>query len=59
MAIHEPSSHADLGKMDFSSLYNSMRKDISKIDGPEVLGQGNNWGNGEATFGHLLVRKST
>lgn len=54
MAVHEAANHADLEKTDFSSLYNSMRKDISKIDGPEVLGQGNNWGHGLATFGHLL-----
>jgi len=54
MAVHEPASHAASEKTDFSSLYNSMRKDISKIDGPEVLGQGNNWGNGLATFGHLM-----
>jgi len=50
MAVHEGSSHEALEKMDFSKLYNSMRKDISKIDGPEVLGAGDDWGNGEATF---------
>lgn len=50
MAVHEPKSHSALESLDFSGLYNSMRKDISKIDGPEVLGQGNTWGNGEATF---------
>ena len=54
MAVHEPSSHEALEKTDFSSMYNSMRKDISKIDGPEALGQGNNWGNGQTSFGHLL-----
>jgi len=34
--------------------YNSLRKEISQLDGPEVLGEGYNWGNGQATFGHLI-----
>jgi len=50
MAVHEATSHEALEKLDFSKLYNSMRKDISKIDGPEVLGAEDDWGNGEATF---------
>jgi metallopeptidase MepB len=54
MAIHEPKDHATLEKTDVTELYNSLRHDISKIEGPEALGKGNNWGNGEATFGHLM-----
>jgi metallopeptidase MepB len=54
MTIHEPKDHAGLEAMDVSETYNALRKDISKIDGPEVLGQGNGWGNGQATFGHLM-----
>ncbi|KAK4934768.1 metalloendopeptidase [Elasticomyces elasticus] len=54
MTIHEPKDHASLEKMNISETYNSLRKDISKIDGPEVLGEGNGWGNGQATFGHLM-----
>ncbi len=54
MLIHEPSSHEEIEKLKVSEKYNSMRKDICKLDGPEVLGQGNDWGNGEATFGHLM-----
>ena len=54
MTIHEPKDHATLEKMELSETYNALRKDISKIDGPEVLGEGNAWGNGEATFGHLM-----
>lgn len=54
MTIHEPKSHADVEAMDFSGLYNHLRKDISKLDGPESLGQDDHWGNGQATFGHLM-----
>ncbi|ETN47226.1 uncharacterized protein HMPREF1541_01418 [Cyphellophora europaea CBS 101466] len=54
MAIHEPKDHATIEKMDMTDLYNSLRHDISKIEGPEALGDGNKWGNGQATFGHLM-----
>ena len=54
MLVHEPKSHDELEKMHFSEKYNSMRKEISKLDGPEVLGQGYDWGHGQATFGHLI-----
>jgi metallopeptidase MepB len=54
MTIHEPKSHDALEEMKITEIYNSLRKDISKLDGPEVLGQGHDWGNGQATFGHLM-----
>lgn len=54
MTIHEPSSHEEIEKLEMSGLYNSLRKDISKLDGPEVLGEGDKWGNGQSTFGHLM-----
>jgi metallopeptidase MepB len=54
MTIHEPKDHPSLEAMNISETYNALRKDISKIDGPEVLGEGNGWGNGQATFGHLM-----
>ena len=54
MTIHEPKSHDALEAMKISETYNFLRKDISKLDGPEVLGQGEDWGNGQATFGHLM-----
>lgn len=54
MVIHEPASHADIEALDASETYNKLRKDISKIDGPETLGKGNHWGDGQATFGHLM-----
>lgn len=54
MTVHEPASHSDVEKLDASSKYNSLRHEISKLDGPEALGQGNDWGHGQATFGHLI-----
>jgi len=54
MTIHEPKDHATLEAINISETYNALRKDISKIEGPEVLGEGNDWGNGPATFGHLM-----
>ena len=54
MTIHEPKDHETLEEMKISETYNKLRKDISKIEGPEVLGEHYNWGNGQATFGHLM-----
>lgn len=54
MTIHEPKDHASLEALNITETYNGLRKDISKIDGPEALGEGNGWGNGQATFGHLM-----
>ncbi|KAI9710091.1 MAG: hypothetical protein M1820_002893 [Bogoriella megaspora] len=54
MTIHEPASHAEIENMPISETYNRLRKEISKLDGPEILGEGYEWGHGEATFGHLM-----
>lgn len=54
MTVHEPVSHEEVEALNASEKYNTLRKEISKIDGPEALGQGNEWGHGEATFGHLM-----
>ncbi|KAL1987257.1 hypothetical protein VTN96DRAFT_4285 [Rasamsonia emersonii] len=54
MTVHEPASHEAIEKMNISETYNKLRKEISQIEGPEVLGQGNEWGHGQATFGHLM-----
>ncbi|KAI6834696.1 metallopeptidase MepB [Hortaea werneckii] len=54
MTVHEASSHAAIEKLDASTTYNSLRHEISKLDGPEALGNGYDWGNGQATFGHLI-----
>ncbi|KAI9875683.1 MAG: hypothetical protein M1830_008122 [Pleopsidium flavum] len=54
MTVHEPESHEDVEKLKVSEKYNNLRKEISQLDGPEVLGEGSAWGNGQATFGHLI-----
>ena len=54
MTIHEPKTHQALEEMKFTEMYNTLRKNISKLDGPEVQGEGEDWGNGQATFGHLM-----
>lgn len=52
--VHEPASHASAESLDISATYNRLRAEISKLDGPEALGEGFDWGHGEATFGHLM-----
>ncbi|KAH9908506.1 Metalloprotease [Xylariomycetidae sp. FL2044] len=54
MTIHSPPSHEELEKMDLSAVYNDLRKEISGLKGPEALGESSTWGNGQATFGHLI-----
>ena len=54
MTVHEPKTHEDIEKTDCSILFNKLRKDITAFDGPETLGDGLDWGHGEATFGHLV-----
>lgn len=54
MTVHEPVNHEAVEKLKVSEKYNALRKEICQLDGPEVLGQGDSWGNGEATFGHLI-----
>lgn len=54
LTVHQPRNHEEIEKLSISETYNSLRKQITGIDGPEVLGFGNDWGNGQATFGHLM-----
>lgn len=54
MTVHEPETHDAVEKLKISELYNDLRKEISQLEGPEVLGEGSAWGNGQATFGHLM-----
>lgn len=56
MTVHTPANHDDIEKLDITTTYNKLRKEISQLDGPEVLDGKNDWtwGNGQATFGHLI-----
>ncbi|XMA16161.1 hypothetical protein WAI453_008952 [Rhynchosporium graminicola] len=58
MTVHTPSSHAEAEAFDFSCMFNDLRAEISGLKGPESLPEGSkhksDWGNGQATFGHLI-----
>ncbi|KAI0387946.1 Metalloprotease [Hypomontagnella monticulosa] len=54
MTVHSPTTHEELEKMDFSAIYNDLRKEIAGLEGPEALGEPSTWGNGQSTFGHLV-----
>ena len=54
MRVHEPVSHDAIVELPISETYNKMRTEISGLEGPEALGEGYEWGHGEATFGHLI-----
>ncbi|KAK3938215.1 peptidase family M3-domain-containing protein [Diplogelasinospora grovesii] len=54
MTVHTPKSHEELDKMDVTKLYNELRTEIAGMKGPEAQGQPSTWGNGQATFGHLI-----
>jgi metallopeptidase MepB len=54
MTVHEPANHEAIETMAISEKYNTLRREISQLEGPEKLGEGNEWGHGEATFGHLM-----
>lgn len=54
LTIHQPRSHEEIEKLPLSATYNSLRRQITGIEGPEALGSGYEWGHGQATFGHLM-----
>ena len=54
MIVHEPESHETIETMNISAEYNKLRKDLSQMDGPEVLGDGDDWGHGQASLGHVI-----
>jgi len=54
VTIHSPTDHQEAEKRDYGALYNELRSEICCLTGPEKLGGGLNWGNGQATFGHLM-----
>ncbi|KAH8911575.1 metalloendopeptidase-like protein [Coniochaeta sp. PMI_546] len=54
MTVHTPKTHEEIEKMDISKVYNELRVEIAGMKGPEALGESSTWGNGQATFGHLI-----
>lgn len=54
MTVHKPESHKAIEELNISAKYNNLLVKIFPLDGPEVLGQGDEWGHGHARFQHLL-----
>ncbi|KAF2763187.1 hypothetical protein EJ05DRAFT_496014 [Pseudovirgaria hyperparasitica] len=54
MTVHTPESHEAIEKLPIPETYNRLRHEISKLEGPEAFGESWDWGNGQATFGHLI-----
>lgn len=54
MTIHTAEDHEKAKEFELSKLYNKLRIEITGLNGPEALGLQNDWGNGQATFGHLM-----
>ncbi|KAI9930219.1 hypothetical protein ASPWEDRAFT_147909 [Aspergillus wentii DTO 134E9] len=54
MTVHQGESHEAIEKLPISATFNRLRKEITHMHGPESLGMGDEWGHGEATFGHLM-----
>ena len=50
LAVHSPQSHEELQQLDVQKLYNSLRHEITMVDGPD---NDYTWGNNHAKFSHL------
>lgn len=51
MAVHTPQSHEEIEKLDPSATFNTLRTEIAGLEPPAGPPD---WGNGQATFGHLM-----
>jgi metallopeptidase MepB len=54
LTIHGASSVEEVETMDISKLYNTTRKEYMGLCGPEVNGEGWNWGMGQTRFLHMF-----
>ena len=54
MMVHGVSSHRAVQDLHPSALWNKLKKEMIGFDGPEVQGQGYEWGHPEVTFGHFM-----
>lgn len=54
MLVHSTSDPAALGEMQFSQIFNRIRKDVCHLDDPSDLGEGDDWGHGFAIYPHLM-----
>jgi metallopeptidase MepB len=53
MMVHQLESEEEAASLNPSKIWNTLRRDIVQIEGPESQ-EGDEWGHGEVTFGHLL-----
>lgn len=58
MKVHGPASHDNILKLSISGSYNTLRKEIGLIDGPEALGQPDDWGHGYAISPHFMENQA-
>lgn len=54
MTVHTPETHEKAESIEFSELYNDLRTEIFGLKGPEAFGAKSDWGDGQATDGHLF-----
>jgi metallopeptidase MepB len=54
MAIHEPASHKGVKERNISKIFHSLQKDITGLDGSEVLDGRHDWGHYPASMDHLM-----
>lgn len=55
MTVHTPESHKEIEDLDPTALWGHLRNALAPFDGPEVSdGLSEDWGKGEATFGHIM-----
>lgn len=54
LLIHSPESHEALEKVSLTETYNTMKSEIRSLAGGEALGEGLQWGHGEAVLRAVL-----
>lgn len=54
MTVHQPETAKAAAELNPSFLWNSLKKDISKLDGPETIGLGCEWSHAEVNFPHFM-----
>ncbi|CCF33559.1 metallopeptidase MepB [Colletotrichum higginsianum] len=54
MAVHQLAGQDAVDSVDFTQLWNRLRREIVPTDDPSVLGEGDGWGHGYTNIGHLM-----
>jgi metallopeptidase MepB len=56
MIIHSPTSHEELEAMNLAEVFNKLKTEIYSLPGGEAIGDGWEWGHGEAVCQLFLSR---